>query len=88
MTRNTVLNYLTKPGHRRDTRTLEQLLTTLRAAGPDRKRALELHRRTQPARVASADVGCKARVRAAGCVAWPMGPQRTLALPQRHRGRS
>ena len=73
MARNTVLNYITKPGHRRDTRTLEKLLTALHAAGPDRQRALELHRRTQPTRVDSADVGWVARVRAAGCVAWPMG---------------
>ena len=45
MGRNTVLNYITKPGHRRDTRTVEQLLTALRAPGPARDRALELHRR-------------------------------------------
>src|SRR4051794_18324983 len=68
MARNTVLNYITKPGHRRDMRTLEQLLTALSAADPDRDRALELHRRTRPITADPADVGWAARARAAGCV--------------------
>jgi transcriptional regulator with XRE-family HTH domain len=57
MSRNTVINYVTKLGHRRDTRTLEQLLAVLGADGADRNRALELHRRTQPTAPDAADVG-------------------------------
>ena len=63
MSRNSVLNYVTKPGHRRDARTLEQLLTALEASPGDRGRALELHRRTLPSRVDAAEVGWTARAR-------------------------
>lgn len=72
MSRGSVLNYITKPGHRRDGRTLETLLTVLGASGGERAQALELHRRTQPAGVDPAEVGWVERARQVGCMAWPM----------------
>jgi hypothetical protein len=70
--RNTVINYITKPGHGRDTRTLKHLLSVLGAAGADRDRALQLHRRTQPTTPDPADVGWPIRARAAKCTVWTM----------------
>ena len=72
LSRGTALNYITKPEHRRDVRTLELLLTALGASAQERAHVLELHRQTLPEPVDAAEVGWTARARAAGCVVWPM----------------
>jgi hypothetical protein len=72
LSRGTALNYITKPGHRRDARTLELLLTALRASAQERAQVLRLHRQTLPEPVDTAELGWTARARAAGCVVWPM----------------
>ena len=73
MSRNSVMHYITRPGHRRGTRTLEGPLTALCASEDKRTRALELHRRTRPVLTDPGALGWTARVRQAGCVWWPMG---------------
>ena len=72
LSRGTALNYITKPGHRRDVRTLELLLTALGATAEERAHVLQLHQQTLPEPVDAAEVGWTARARAAGCVVWPM----------------
>lgn len=72
LSRDTALNYITKPEHRRDARTLELLLTALGAPAQERAHVLQLHQQTQPQPVDAAEVGWAARARAAGCVVWPM----------------
>ena len=72
MSRGAVQNYLVKPGHRRDAKTLKLLLAALDASEPDRDRALELHRQTLPGGVDPAEVGWAARARAAQCTMWEM----------------
>jgi hypothetical protein len=49
MSRGAAQIYITKPGNRRDTTTLTQLLTALGASERDRERALELHREEKSA---------------------------------------
>jgi transcriptional regulator with XRE-family HTH domain len=83
LSRGTVNNYLTKPTHRRGTRELQQLLDALGAAGPDRARALDLHRRTLPNGADPALAGWRARARAAGCTVWSM-PEFTAAEASVH----
>jgi hypothetical protein len=61
MAHQTAQNYITKPGWRRDTKTLESLLTALGATAQDRAHALELHRQTLPGRVDPAELDWAAR---------------------------